>query len=108
MRAPRTLILDETFQRFRDGTYFLPPGVREIEGGEYFRHLLAPVCTIELDNWSQPVATYKHRQPDDFAHAEVYATLATMRATLGEGSVFYVGWGPQGMYTTTPEHSDYA
>lgn len=108
VRAPRTLILDQTLQRFRERTYILPPNVREIEGGEYFRHLLAPVRTIQLDNWGQPVATYKHRQPDDFAHAEVYATLATMRATLGEGSVLYVGWGPQGMYTTTPEHSDYA
>ena len=44
------------------------------------------------------MATYKHRQPDDFAHAEVYATLATIRAALGEAEIFSIGVGPQGPY----------
>jgi len=108
VRAPRTLILDETLQRFRERTYVLPPDVREIEGGEYFRHLLAPVRTIQLDNWGQPFATYKHRQPDDFAHAEVYATLATIRASLSEVEVLYIAVGPRGLQAIKPEHSDYA
>jgi len=108
VRAPRTLILDETLQRFRERTYVLPPDVREIEGGEYFRHLLAPVRTIQLDNWGQPVAVYRHRQPDDFAHAEVYATLATIRATLSEGGVFFIAYGPGGLQLVEPERSDYA
>ena len=108
VRAPRTLILDEMLHRFREHTYVLPPDARTLEDGQYFRQLQAPVRTTEFDSWGHPVATYKHREPDDFAHAEVYATLATVRATLGEGSVLYLNWGPGGMYVTTPEHSDYA
>ena len=102
------ILAPHTLQRFRERTYVLPPDVREIEGGEYFRHLLAPVRTIELDNWGQPFATYKHRQPDDFAHAEVYATLATIRASLSEVEVLYIAVGPGGLQAIRPEHSDYA
>jgi len=107
VKAPRTLILDETLRRFRDGTYILPSDVRTIEDGEYFRQLQAPVRTIELDKWGHPVATYRCRQPDDFAHAEVYATLAAIRAALSEVGVLYIGVGPQGLYAINPDQSDY-
>ena len=100
--------MDEMLHRFREHTNVLPPDFRDIEGGEYFRHLQAPVRTMELDNWGHPVATYRHRQPDDFAHAEVYATLATIRASLSEGWVLYIASGPGGMQVIEPEHSDYA
>jgi hypothetical protein len=57
---------------------------------------------------SHPVATYKHREPDDFAHAEVYATLATIRARLSEVEVLYIAVGPGGLQAIEPKHSDYA
>ena len=100
VKAPRTLILDETLQRFREKKYVLPQHVREIEAGDYFRHLQAPVRTTELDSWDQPVAVYKNRQPDDFAHAEVYATLATIRAKLSEGWIATIEWGNSGPQLT--------
>lgn len=108
VKAPRTLILDETLTRFREGTYVLPPDARAIEDGEYFRQLQAPVRTTELDRWGHPVAVYKHRQPDDFAHAEAYATLATIHAAEGEVEVIFLGFGPQGPYVIRSDRSDYA
>lgn len=108
VKAPRTLIMDETLQRFREGVYVLPRDVRALADGEYFRHLQAPVRTIELDGWGQQVAVYKHRQPDDFAHAEVYATLASIRATLSETYVIGIGFGPRGPYAINFDRSDYA
>ena len=108
VRAPRTLIMDETLRRFREGAYVLPPAVRTLAGGEYFRHLQAPVRTIELDGWGQPVAVYRQRQPDDFAHAEVYATLATIRASLSEGWIATVQWGDSTPRLVMLERSDYA
>jgi hypothetical protein len=108
VRAPRTLIMDETLQRFREGVYVLPPAVRTLADGEYFRHLQAPVRTIELDGWAQPVAVYRHRQPDDFAHAEVYATLAAIRANLSEGWVATLQWGDSTPQLVMLERSDYA
>lgn len=108
VKAPRTLILDETLRRFREGIYVLPPEVRAIEDGEYFRQLQAPVRTTEFDRWGHPVAVYKHRQPDDFAHAEVYATLATIRAALGETEIILIGCGPRGLYVINSDRSDYA
>jgi Phage terminase large subunit (GpA) len=108
VRAPRTLILDEMLHRFREHTYILPPDIRTVEDGQYFRQLQAPVRTTELDNWGHPVATYRHREADDFAHAEVYATLATIRARLSEVEVLYIAVGPEGLQAIKPEHSDYA
>ena len=108
VKAPRTVILDETLQRFREGVYVLPADVRALADGEYFRHLQAPVRTIELDAWGQQFAVYRHRKPDDFAHAEVYATLATIRASLSEGWIATIqerGSGPQ---LVMLERSDYA
>jgi len=108
VKAPRTFILDETLQRFRDKTYVLPSNVRSIEDGEYYRHLQAPVRTTELDGWGQSLAVYKHRQPDDFAHAEVYATLAAIRANLSEGWIATIDWGDSGPQFTVLNRSDYA
>src|SRR5581483_8549436 len=66
IKAPRTLVLDEMLRRFRDRINVLPPEAGTIEGGDYYRQLQAPVRTLELDGWGQPVAVYRHRQPDDF------------------------------------------
>jgi len=58
------------------------------------------VRTMELDGLGHLVAVYKHRQPDDFAHAEVYATLATIRAKLSEGWIATIEWGNSGPQLT--------
>lgn len=97
--APRTSIIDEMMRRFRHREFVLPDHIREIEDGEYFRQLQAPVRTIELDKWGQPFATYVHRKSDDFAHAEVYATLAAIKANLTGAHMFSIAWGQGG----TPE-----
>jgi hypothetical protein len=108
VRAPRTLIIDETMRRFRERTNILPAEAQSLVDGDYWAHLLAPVRTTELDEWGQPLATYKNRRPDDFAHAEVYATLATQRAELGETSLISIRCGPQGWYSVPLEPvSDY-
>ena len=88
--------------------YVLPQDVRALADGQYFRHLLAPARTIELDAWGQQFAVYRHRQPDDFAHAEVYATLASIRATLSETDFIGIGFGPRGPYAINFDRSDYA
>lgn len=102
------MTLDETLPRFREGAYVLPPDVRALADGEYFRHLQAPVRTIELDERAQPVAVNRHRQPDDFAHAQVYAALATIRANLSEGWVATLQWGDSTPRLVMVERSDYA
>jgi hypothetical protein len=94
--------------QFREHVYVLPTDIRAIEDGQYFRQLQAPVRTTELDGWGHPVAIYRHREPDDFAHAEVYATLATIRATLDQGEVFALGYGPGGWEVIRFPHNDYA
>jgi hypothetical protein len=99
VRAPRTLIIDETMQRFRERINVLPPEPQTLAGGDYWAQLQAPVRTLELDKWGQSFATYTNRRPDDFAHAEVYATLATLRAALGDDSAISIGCGPQGWYS---------
>jgi hypothetical protein len=108
VRAPRTPILDEMLHQFREHVYVLPTDIRAIEDGQYFRQLQAPVRTTELDGWGHPVAIYRHREPDDFAHAEVYATLATIRATLDQGEVFALGYEPGGWEVIRFPHNDYA
>ena len=109
VRAPRTFIIDEMMRRFRDREYPLPQDVREIEGGAYFRQLQAPVRKTELDKWGHPVAVYVHRRADDFAHAEVYATMAAIRADNSGVFMFRLGWGPNGApYKIDCDSSDYA
>lgn len=92
VRVPRTLAMDEMLYRVKSGEFALPPDFREIAGGEYVAHLLAPVRVIEPDAFGQPLATYKHTRPDDFAHAEVYAALATERAF--DSQVYTVQFNP--------------
>jgi hypothetical protein len=95
VRAPRTLVIDEMMHRLRSGDFVLPENVRELEGGAYLEHLQAPVRVVEQDSFGQPVARYKNRRRDDFAHAEVYATLATGRSSTGW--VGQLNVGPQGI-----------
>jgi len=98
VKAPRTLIIDEMMHRFRTGKFHVTSRYREIEGGAYFKELQSPVRIQELDRFGHPVATYDHTRPDDFAHAEVYATLASLRADLGTGGVLFLGFGPDGQW----------
>ena len=84
VKTPRTLAIDSVLHSFKSGLYALPANYREIQEGEYVDNLLSPVRVQELDAFGHPVATYKHVRPDDFAHAEVYASLAMERgAGLG-------------------------
>jgi len=39
---------------------------------------------------------------------DAYATLATIRAALGEAEIFSIGFGPQGPYIINFDRSDYA
>lgn len=105
--APRTLIIDEMMYRFRTANFHVPSRYREIEGGAYFKELQSPVRIQELDRFGHPVATYDHKRPDDFAHAEVYATLASIRANLSGGVVF-IGIGPDGrLHAAPPTRNDF-
>lgn len=84
VHANRTVALDETFSRFREGINLLPENGRdlippEVGGcGEYFRQLMAPVRVIKEGPDGNPESTYDNRsKADHFAHAEVYCTLAS-------------------------------
>ncbi|MBK6317873.1 MAG: hypothetical protein IPF51_03700 [Dehalococcoidia bacterium] len=87
VRVQRTLAMDDWLHSFKSQLFAVPDNYREICGGEYVRQLLAPVRVTEPDAFGQPVATYKHTRPDDFAHAEVYATLATTQSSSSQ--LFY-------------------
>jgi hypothetical protein len=105
--APRTLIIDEMMHRFRTANFHVPSRYREIEGGAYFKELQSPVRTEEPDRFGHPVATYSHTRPDDFAHAEVYATLASIRAAL-TGGVIFLGLDSDGRWRAqSPRSSDF-
>lgn len=95
VRAPRTLAIDSMLHMFKSAAYALPPNYRQVHGGEYIDHLLAPVRVQELDGFGHLVATYKHTRPDDFAHAEVYAALAIERGWFG-GDFIQLAVGPRG------------
>jgi hypothetical protein len=107
VKAPRTGIMDETFRRFREREYLLPTYVHEIEGGEYVKHLLEPARHARMDSAGRVTNEYKNKRADDFAHAEVYATLAVIRATKYEGSVMALQFGPYGTSMTRLDGSDY-
>jgi hypothetical protein len=94
--------------QFREHAHVLPPDIRTIEDGQCFRQLQASVRTTELDSWGHPAAIYGHREPDDPAHSQVYATPATIRATLGEGEVFGLSHGPGGWEAIKFPRNDYA
>lgn len=83
VRVPRTLAMDEWLHMFKTKEFAVPSNYRELSGGDYVAHLLAPVRVTEPDAFGQPFATFKHTRPDDFAHAEVYCALATTRARGG-------------------------
>jgi hypothetical protein len=79
----RTIAMDDTFDRFRDGSFLLPAEARLLGGlesvglGEYYRQVLAPQRSLEKDargNW-QP-RWLDHNRPDHYAHAEVYCRAA--------------------------------
>lgn len=88
VKAPRSLIMDEMMDRFRTAAFHVPSEYQTIADGAYLRELLALVRVEELDAFGEPVARYSHRRADDFAHAEVYAMLATMRASRQGWCVF--------------------
>jgi hypothetical protein len=79
----RTQALDEVFQRFRDEAVELPREARELGGmvkqglGAYYRQLLAPKRTLEVDGQGNWQARWVDARKDDhYAHAELYTMLA--------------------------------
>ena len=79
VKAVRTLALDEMFDAFRRGQYRIPGNGRDLLNGDYYTNLFSLVRVTEPDDFGQPLPKYKHTRPDDFAHAECYATLAALR-----------------------------
>jgi len=85
----RPEVLDETFQRFRDGVVQLPRDAGKLGGpvkqgyGEYYRELLALKRTLERDEQGNFVARWLDSGRDDhFAHAEAYCLLAGKSAGM--------------------------
>lgn len=72
-------MIDETFARFREGRNRLPNSYQELGERQYVRHLLSPFRVEEKDGVGGIKVTYKGRGADDFAQAEVYATLAALK-----------------------------
>ncbi len=77
-------LLDETFQRFRDGVAALPRDAQRLGGrvkqgyGEYYRELLVLKRTLERDDQGNVVAKWLDPDRDDhYAHAELYCLLAS-------------------------------
>lgn len=105
VRVSRTLAMNDWLHSFKSGLFKVPEDYRQLADGEYVKHLLAPVRVTKLDEFGQPVATFQHTRPDDFAHAEVYARLATTR--LSQGGVLLLdaktmsAWRPN-----SPSHPD--
>ena len=77
--SSRTAMIDETFARFREGRNRLPNSYQELGERQYVRHLLSPFRVEEKDGVGGIKVTYKGRGADDFAQAEVYATLAALK-----------------------------
>ncbi len=90
INAQRTLAIDEMMYAFRRGHVVLPRRVQEAAEGQFYHHMQALVRTTVPDDFGQPIPTYVHTHPDDFAHAETYLWLAANR--YGRHN----GWAPGG------------
>lgn len=95
----RTRSLDATLSGFSAVVqeHTLPAGARGISGGDYYRHLTAPVRVVEQSSGraGTDVARYVAEEPDHYAHAENYCWVAAQAAkvpTLGVA----VGRGTKG------------
>ncbi len=89
VHANRTLLLEETFDRFHRQLAELPRDARSLGGqvrdafGAYYRQVVAPVRVYEQDADGELVARYIRGGKDDhYAHAEAYCLLAS-RADRG-------------------------
>lgn len=72
----RTRILDETVSRFLVNANTLPGSIRAT--ADYYEHLKALVRAEHQQPDGTVVAVYVESGPDHFAHAEAYATAASM------------------------------
>lgn len=78
VNADRTRTLDATFARFYEETNTLPAGIRNVE--DYYDHLTAQVRVVETKPDGTKVARYVQEMDDHYAHAENYATIASMKS----------------------------
>lgn len=74
----RTRLLDETIDRFLLQSNTLPGHIRAVQ--RYYDQLQAPVRVLQRRPDGIDVARYVETGPDHFAHAEAYATAASMAA----------------------------
>lgn len=80
----RTRILDEMFAGFYGMTSTLPANARNIR--DYYKHMMASIRTTVEDSSHQLVTKYIDVGADHYAHAEVYALVAS-KAKYGQGWV---------------------
>lgn len=78
VNADRTRTLDTTFGRFYDEINTLPAGIRNVP--DYYDQLTALVRVVETKSDGTKVARYVQETDDHYAHAENYATIASMKA----------------------------
>lgn len=84
--ANRTMIMDKMFERFYDQVNTLPVNIRNVEG--YYDQLKAPIREVEKIKNRPSRAVYKEGgKPDHYAHAEVYAYIASLPKPVRQTAV---------------------
>lgn len=78
VNADRTRTLDATFARFFDESNTLPASIQGV--ADYYTQLTALVREVETKADGMKVARYVQETDDHYAHAENYATIASMKA----------------------------
>jgi len=68
----RTESIDDMTQGFFDGYLQLPPNYRDLAGGDYVAHLLAPTRVLDSTKTPPRYEWQEGNDPDHFFHAENY------------------------------------
>lgn len=82
----RTRIIDETITRFMEQANTLPGHIKALP--HYYDQLQAPVRVIQRTHDGRTIARYVETGADHYAHAEAYATAASLEARPRAGT-----WG---------------
>jgi hypothetical protein len=84
VKINRTAALDTVVKRVEQRWLVLSRNARELGGsvdragvGEFYRHMGSPIRVIADDARGNPVARYEQNGPDHYAHAVVYAEVAS-------------------------------
>lgn len=77
--ANRTWVIDEMVEDFKRGLISLPADAHDVMGGEYYRHMQAPVrLMIKANNGRVRYSWDEGGADDHFFHASVYDKIARM------------------------------